>query len=1194
VHTLVMILLFLGLFLIAPKVAAYAQQRACCQETLNGDSCVYTEISNCDTSSGKFAVPTTCEETSYCQIGCCVDAQKGICYKNAPQATCENQGGTWRPQSECQVSECTRGCCIVGTESFFVTQTQCRREASNFPNAEISFDETITTEQACIDKSRSQDKGACVIPDGTCQFTTRETCNAQEQEGELGGNVTRTVRVGFHKDTLCSNQELGTECAPQQRTGCFEEDVYWFDSCGNPENIYDANKERAYNGGFVLQQERSCQGGVNDPSCGNCNYAQGTLCKKAPRSITPAFGEYICQSIDCQTTLDDDSSPSSGGTKKNGESWCLYDGDVGQGKDLVGSRHFRNTCINGEEIIEPCRDFREEICVQGVLGQDILGTQESFKARGEYVEAACRDNRWETCQTCNDVKTCGSECDQFSGAEKTACCARKCCENNAQRDCSWLEAGIITTPNTDEDGNAVIPANAGVCVPQVPPGLAFWSGETQQNTNQQSQREGVPSAIQRTPTTNAESACDIGNKECTVTFKKKGAVTRIFAGDDWECVNNCQCITKDWVVAGNNYCKSLGDCGAYYNIAGDITLDGYGNTASEERNFFHGYALTREDIGDFDTLSTISDEDYTKAGFVRRLGVSGAIGFGGLTATTLVAAFAGKQVGGLVATAVTGSVAGGSPAILAPVGGFSALFNPFAGVGLNPIGFIGPAFIAISIASIINAATEQVKEVTYAVQCSAWQAPTGGNKCELCNEGNLPCSEYRCKSLGQLCGLINQGTSEERCVNLNPNDVNSPIISPAPEDLARGLTLREVTEQGNKGYQINERIEPFSPITIGINTNEPAQCKYDTNHSIRFEDMMNRYFGASAFSYNHTTALGITSELVAEDALRITNGGVNTIYIRCQDATGNKNERDYFIKFRVKPGPDLTAPKIERTSIQNGAFIPHGTEEAPLSIYVNEPSLCRWSRADKPYNDLEEEFNCARSSFATSPSLRGLYECQTTLTRLIEDENEFFFKCQDKPSAPEDQRNTNEEAFEFTIIGTLSLTIKEISPSGTLFVNNLTLTVETGGGSGNGQAICGYGGEDTIFESMAPFKNTGQSIHTQTFETLQTGRYAFNVKCRDDAGNEADGQTTVNVRVDLDAPIITGIYLENNKQILHIQTSEDAICEYAATDNFRFGEGTPMIDEGKEHQANWAGEPYTVRCQDVFGNERTIKVQPAQ
>ncbi|MBI2673531.1 hypothetical protein HYX19_04680, partial [Candidatus Woesearchaeota archaeon] len=196
------------------------------------------------------------------------------------------------------------------------------------------------------------------------------------------------------------------------------------------------------------------------------------------------------------------------------------------------------------------------------------------------------------------------------------------------------------------------------------------------------------------------------------------------------------------------------------------------------------------------------------------------------------------------------------------------------------------------------------------VTCSPWVAPEGGSDCEKCNKGPLKCSEYRCRSLGQTCKLINTGTSNEKCVNVAPNDVTSPIISPWKEAITPDYqNIEQITnERGEKGYRIVPLIKPFTPITLGIKTNEPAQCKYGLNHSIRYDKMADTFFGDSLYDYNHTLTFSLPSELTQDQVLKLTNGGIFNLYIRCKDASGNANERDYFIRFQIDKSPDLTPP----------------------------------------------------------------------------------------------------------------------------------------------------------------------------------------------------------------------------------------------------------------------------------------------
>ncbi|MBI2672878.1 hypothetical protein HYX19_01335, partial [Candidatus Woesearchaeota archaeon] len=484
----------------------------------------------------------------------------------------------------------------------------------------------VASEQECLDKSKSLEKGACVLEDGTCTFTTRGNCNVQNQQ------QIKNLSVGFYKDMLCSNDKLGASCAKQHRTACLGEDVYWFDSCGNPENIYSSNKEASYNNGFILNEQNSCvSSGANDPNCGNCDYFQGNLCGKADNNARPVFGDYICKSLDCSKTTKSVSSPNAGVPHKYGESWCLYDTAVGQARDVVGSRHYRALCIGGEETIEECKDYREEMCVQGVVGTEPQPNEIAFKARGSFVEAKCRENRNKECNACNAKESCGGECSGLEKDELKKCCAKKCCQNNDLRDCYWLEGKVL-------EGKA----SSFVCVPEVPPGLKFWPGENS-DKNQNS-----------APQSDAAKVCEQASTKCTVTYKT-GGIGKIFGNNKKECVGNCFCLEHSWIVGANVACKAQGDCGAWYNIAGRLTTDGFSSSKGK---------LTMADIDKWDTLAA-APKDYKAPGFFKELSKRGILH-------------------SIIGIALVGGISAVSGAGISK--GFSSAFNPISGTLFGAVG----------------------------------------------------------------------------------------------------------------------------------------------------------------------------------------------------------------------------------------------------------------------------------------------------------------------------------------------------------------------------------------------------------------------------------------------------------------------------------------------------------------------------
>lgn len=146
---------------------------------------------------------------------------------------------------------------------------------------------------------------------------------------------------------------------------------------------------------------------------------------------------------------DDINDPSSytGPSKSHGESWCVYEGPAGNGFDAVGSRHYKHVCIDGWEMVEECRDYRDEMCVEERT--DVNGRQ--------MTRAVCRPNRW---QDCHLYSTNQAEC-----------------EDSSKRDCFWntyQEDFVIGKPR-DQSITRVTPYEDRGCTPHVPPGLRFWN-----------------------------------------------------------------------------------------------------------------------------------------------------------------------------------------------------------------------------------------------------------------------------------------------------------------------------------------------------------------------------------------------------------------------------------------------------------------------------------------------------------------------------------------------------------------------------------------------------------------------------------------------------------------------------------------------------------------------------------------------
>ncbi|MFH1607616.1 MAG: hypothetical protein ABIA78_00615 [archaeon] len=419
---IIILMLCISLIGIASSVGEVSY---CCEKTVGGAWCQNSPQANCKTDNSCAgekckSVPSSCESTSYCKLGCCYDSQEGTCMENTPQKVCNDNGGVWDGSADCSIPQCELACCLIGDQAAFVTQTRCKKLSALY-GLETNFRTDLTSELTCIASAMSDAKGACVYEEDyskTCQFLTKKECS------ELSvGNETE-----FHEGFLCSAETLGTNCGASQKTTCVEgrDEVYFVDTCGNLANIYDSskvnNKEYWTN---IYEKGESCGFGssnANSVGCGNCDYYLGSTCKDYKIANKKAtYGDNICKDLSCKYD---------GEIYKHGETWCANSNGVD--KSLPGSRSFRLVCYNGEVSVEPCADFRQENCIQS----DING----------FKTAACRVNMWQDC---------------FSQTEK------KDCENIDKRDCKWIAGG-------NKVGNSTIG-----CVPLNAPGFNFWEEESE-------------------------------------------------------------------------------------------------------------------------------------------------------------------------------------------------------------------------------------------------------------------------------------------------------------------------------------------------------------------------------------------------------------------------------------------------------------------------------------------------------------------------------------------------------------------------------------------------------------------------------------------------------------------------------------------------------------------------------------------
>ncbi|MFA5856211.1 MAG: hypothetical protein WC867_02565 [Candidatus Pacearchaeota archaeon] len=576
-----------------------------------------------------------------------------------------------------------------------------------------------------------------------------------------------------------------------------------------------------------------------------------------------------------------------------------------------------------------------------------------------------------------------------------------------------------------------------------------------------------------------------------------------------------------------------------------------------------------------------------------------------MTAITL-----GSFIGG-----TAGSLAGGKNGVM--WGSISGTVGVLTYQILAPhLGNFKSLLIGLGVGALIFILTYQKEsEEIVEFSCLAWEAPIGGEDCQKCNLYE-ECSEYTCKSLGQACEIVNEGTKEQKCIWKNPHDVNSPIIT--IRNLSKDLIYKPnlAVRPPATGIKITTKsgncIKAFTPLEFSFDTDEPSQCKIDYNLTKSsgenltngYDDMMFYVGGETLYVYNHTEKLS----LPGPDALNkisptLKNDGDYNLYIRCRDANGNFNNDAFSVSFCVEKGPDVTPPIIESVNIPSESPVQFNRSNIQLEIYVNEPSECKWSREDRTFVNMENKMKCDTNVWDMNS--KNVYTCRTTLTGIISrKDNDYYFRCKDQPWAEEKDRNVNIQSYLYKVVGTQPLNIMSVGPNGTIsgatdFIP-VFLEIDTDNGYNNGEAICYFSNKKpTKDEEYVQFLETGNNHHNQR-QDLPTGEYKYYFKCVDLGGNTAYNTTQFKVLSDKNPPEVIRVYKEEGG--LKIITDKESQCTYSNLDcNFEIESGIKMYSmDKKNHISDWINnQNYFIRCKDNFGNQPnpnfcTIAIKPSK
>ena len=124
-------------------VHAVGETTVCAEKTVDGAWCQNVPIEESDSSYR--TAPTSCESVSYCKLGTCIDSLEGTCLPNVPRVVCDQNQGVWDERDFDEIPQCQLGCCILGDEAAFTTQTACKALSSDF-GLETNFRSDIRDE----------------------------------------------------------------------------------------------------------------------------------------------------------------------------------------------------------------------------------------------------------------------------------------------------------------------------------------------------------------------------------------------------------------------------------------------------------------------------------------------------------------------------------------------------------------------------------------------------------------------------------------------------------------------------------------------------------------------------------------------------------------------------------------------------------------------------------------------------------------------------------------------------------------------------------------------------------------------------------------------------------------------------------------------------------------------------------------
>lgn len=246
--------------------------------------------------------------------------------------------------------------------------------------------------------------------------------------------------------------------------------------------------------------------------------------------------------------------------------------------------------------------------------------------------------------------------------------------------------------------------------------------------------------------------------------------------------------------------------------------------------------------------------DFLTEGFSSKVLVSLRSAFIGGQIAKLVLNLAGASDRNLAVASTGAYVSAGVAATLGVV--FSQSFTSFAIFGWAP----GPGWIVGAIAFVGTFVWQAFGHQKYSREVftykpGLWMPQSGGENCEKCNDLEYGCSEYQCKTFGAACNLINPDTENALCIWENKEDMSPPSLAPMIDSLLTDNYKYIQTQTGSKITYNGGCLPAFEGVTMGVQSDKPAQCRYDLERKKTFDEMVYATnFGVTAYLEEHRVA----------------------------------------------------------------------------------------------------------------------------------------------------------------------------------------------------------------------------------------------------------------------------------------------------------------------------------------------------